>query len=104
MDPAAWTALGSVAVAVVAGVFGVWNIRETRRGTSAVHDEVKTNHGLRAGEYLERVADLGVSMEVLTAEVRALGQRMATREQLDSHTEEDHAFQRMILDRLKEVN
>ena len=49
----------AVITAVVAGCFSLAGIamsqRKTRQGVEAVRAEVSTNHGMRAGEYLETI-------------------------------------------------
>lgn len=61
----------------------------------AVHDEVRTNHGMRAGDYLEKVADLQVEVaaqgKVLTHLAQAWG----------DHTVSDAVSFKEINDRLE---
>jgi hypothetical protein len=52
MDPT----IAAAVIAALGVIISTWLAnRKTRRGVTAVHDEVRTNHGKRAGEYLENV-------------------------------------------------
>lgn len=49
-------------ITTLGAVYVTLGQRRTRRAVTDVHDEIRTNHGLRAGEYLERVAEVQISV------------------------------------------
>lgn len=51
--------------------------RRTKDAVAAVHDEVRTNHGQRAGDYLEGIADLKEFSSRQTALFEALAKTWA---------------------------
>lgn len=50
--------------AIIASVVGAYAVlhRKTREELKGIRQEVATNHGLRAGEYLEMIADVSEDM------------------------------------------
>lgn len=56
--PAILTSVPVIIAAVTGLIVTLRSNRRNRQATQAVHDEIKTNHGLRAGEYLEMVGPL----------------------------------------------
>lgn len=83
---AAW---GYIFSAVVTGIFAiivvVMQIRATK-ATKLVHEEVRTNHGIRQGQ---RIEDLG-------EDVAFIRRTMVTKTEMAEHTEQDHAFQQRV--------
>lgn len=79
-------ALAYIIAALIAGVFAVVvtviQVRSSSRlaaRVSEVHDEVRTNHGIRQGQ---RVEDLGV-------DVAWIRDQMVTKKELSDHTKQD---------------
>lgn len=67
--------LGYVIASIVTGVFGVYLARQSKR----IHKEVRTNHGQRAGERIER----------LNEDVEVIKRLMVTKFDLADHAEHD---------------
>lgn len=65
-----------------------------------VHAEIKTNHGLRAGEYLEMQTVLAEGQSRLGAAVSSIERNMASRWALEAHLKEDERFQTFITEKL----
>lgn len=56
--PAILTSIPVIIAAITGLVVTLRSNRKNRKATEAVHDEIRTNHGKRAGEYLEMVGPL----------------------------------------------
>lgn len=78
--------MGYVLSALITGIFGIvivlLQIRATR-ATKDIHDEVRTNHGIRAGQRLE---DLGVDVAELQSYVK---EKLVTKDELQAHADAD---------------
>lgn len=59
------TTLGVVIVAIMS--------RGNRNAIREVHEEVRTNHGERAGAYIEQIPVLATSVQLLAGQVEGLG-------------------------------
>lgn len=55
----------SIVVALIGAFALVWTSRSTRKAVGEVHDEVRTNHGKKAYEYLEGIDDLKQGQEAM---------------------------------------
>lgn len=82
-----------VLAAIITGVFlvAVTVIQVRANGklagrVSDLHDEVRTNHGIRQGQ---RIEDLG-------ADVAFIRRTMVTKSEMLEHTEQDHVFQERV--------
>lgn len=90
----------AIIVAILAAVPPTILALASWRGTRQVHAEIKTNHGLRAGEYLEMQTQLSEGQSRLSATVASIERNMASKWALDSHLKEDERFQAFIIERL----
>lgn len=89
-----------ILVAFIGGLFGIWQVfanRKTRDKIEQVHGEVRTNHGRRAGDYLEDISKVLNSQAVMTgrlddlsAKVKHLDDRVDHLDRkIDMHTDDD---------------
>jgi hypothetical protein len=89
MTDAAGYVLAALITAVSIVVVAVVQIRANGRLAGRVtelHDEVRTNHGVRQGQ---RIEDLG-------EDVAFIRRTMVTKLEMQEHTEQDHAFQARV--------
>jgi hypothetical protein len=56
--PAILTSVPVILAALAGLIVTLRSNRKNRQATNDVHDEIRTNHGLRAGEYLEMIGPL----------------------------------------------
>lgn len=97
-----------ILVAIITGIFGVLQVvtsRKTDRKIEQVHGEVKTNHGRRAGEYLEDIPKVLNTQAVMTGRLDDLAAKVdgverqveALDKKLDEHTHsDDRRFETMV--------
>ena len=97
-----------ILVAVITGIFGVLQVitsRKTDRKIERVHGEVKTNHGRRAGEYLEDIPKVLNTQAVMTGRLDDLAAKVDNVERqvevlegkMDEHTHsDDRRFTQMV--------
>lgn len=78
--------MGYVLAAIIAGIFSLLVVfmqnranRALAKGVTAVHEEVRTNHGIRQGQ---RIEDIGDSLEQIK-------RTMVTKVEFTEHTEQD---------------
>jgi len=56
--PAILTSVPVILAAITGLIVTLRSNRRNRKATEAVHEEIRTNHGLRAGEYIEAIGPL----------------------------------------------
>jgi type VI protein secretion system component VasK len=74
---------------IVVAAIGYFGNRATKRDVQALHAEVKTNHGLRQGEYVELAAASAGKAALEASLARAMVEELGR--QFNSHAQQDEA-------------
>ena len=101
-------AIGALAIVIAAFIPVWWSTRSARRSVKSLHDEVRTNHGKKAYEYLEMVGEIKADMTAMHGQLDSVGKMVGAQEHsftdlLARHTAEDQERFDVIIERLDEI-